>query len=424
MQLHNGSIANIVLVTTGIGALNAALCTTALLRLPSLQFLEIIFTGTSGFSPVLGGFEPTAPGGCHSQYLPTTVAIGSVCVTSTAYDGSCGECISNPYADGNNLPNECSRPNCANHTSTSLFGKCSEDFLLCLVASNQLPLVVATSQYLPTTVAIGSVCVTSTAYDGSCGECISNPYADGNNLPNECSRPNCANHTSTSLFGKCSETLPNGLALSIVAANSGVTFPTQSAAVVAGSVSWWAAHEVVDDYTRQHPPSVPTLHTNCAEIDVRQISPGAPLDYLCREYSAELLGLTPATTLCVAAMESTGFLQAVRQSQQKNVKVAVVRAASNWDMFPLSAAPGEKSLRWNRQGFFKRFVNRNRKMLKLLLFVLPVTGICSRCRLLLEKTQLLPFDGCRTRLTSQAWISLLLRKSPINTLSKRQTLLC
>lgn len=270
MQLHNGSIANIVLATTGIGALNAALCTTALLRLPSLQFLEIIFTGTSGFSPVLGGFEPTAPGGCHSQYLPTTVAIGSVCVTSTAYDGSCGECISNPYADGNNLPNECSRPNCANHTSTSL-------------------------------------------------------------------------------FGKCSETLPNGLALSIVAANSGVTFPTQSAAVVAGSVSWWAAHEVVDDYTRQHPPSVPTLHTNCAEIDVRQISPGAPLDYLCREYSAELLGLTPATTLCVAAMESTGFLQAVRQSQQKNVKVAVVRAASNWDMFPLSAAPGENStfaLRW------------------------------------------------------------------------------
>jgi hypothetical protein len=270
LQLRNGSVANVVLATTGIGAVSAALCTSALLRLSSLQFLEIIFVGTSGFSPVLGGFEPTAPGGCHAQSRPTTIAVGSVCVTSTAIDGSCGECISNPYADGSDLPNECARPNCANHTSTSLFGTCSESF-------------------------------------------------------------------------------PNGLAASIVASNNGTTFPVQPSVVAAGSASWWGSHEAVDAYTRQHPPLIPTLHTNCAEVDAHQIWVGAPLDYLCREYTAELLGLTPASALCMVAMESTGFLQAVRQSQQKSVKVAIVRAASNWDMLPLSAAPSGNStfsLRW------------------------------------------------------------------------------
>lgn len=266
-RLTNGTLARIVLATTGIGAVSAALCTSALLRLTTVRFLEIVFVGTSGMSPVLGGFEPTAPGGCHSQNLPTTIAVGSVCVTSASLDGSCGECISNPVDEGSDLPNECARPNCANHTATSL-------------------------------------------------------------------------------FGTCSEVLPNDLAASIAMSNNGKAFPPQPAAVASGSAAWWSAHQVVDAYTRQHPPASPTLHTNCAEVDGHQIWVGAPLDYLCREYAAELLGLTPATTLCVAAMESNGFMQAVRQSRQA-IKVALVRGASNWDMLPLSAADNSTiALRW------------------------------------------------------------------------------
>lgn len=269
LQLSNGTEMRAVLATTGIGELNAALCTSALLRLTSIRFKTMIFVGTSGFSPVLGGFEPLAPGGCSAQTAPSSIAVGSVCVTAASIDGTCGECVSNPYAD-------------------------RED------------------------------------------------------LSNECSRPNCANHTATSLFGSCSETASNSLQAAIVDSNEGKPFPKQTQGVLAGTTAWWSAHEAVDENTRQHPPTVPSLHTNCVEVDVRQIWVGAPMDYLCREYTAELLGLTPASALCVAAMEASGFLAAVRTSHQPNIEVAVVRAASNWDMFPLSSASANatNNLRW------------------------------------------------------------------------------
>ena len=113
-----------VLVTTGIGSDNAALCTQSLLeRAASLELVisNLIFVGTSGFSPVIGGFNPILPGGCSAVQNVSLVSLGSVCVTNAAFDQTCGMCVS----DATEEANECKRPNCHNHSSVSLFGQCS-----------------------------------------------------------------------------------------------------------------------------------------------------------------------------------------------------------------------------------------------------------------------------------------------------------
>lgn len=275
----------IVIATTGIGAVNAALCTAELLQNPDVTFTQMVFVGTSGMSPVVGGFDPIVPGGCSEMNTPTTVAVGSVCVASAALDMSCGMCISNPIG----------------------------------------------------------------------GE---------NNLPNECSRPNCKNHTSESLFGPCSQSSPAQLANVITEVNRGFAFPVQPEVVASGTTLWWGAHQAVDAATRMNPPRTPTIFGNCVEADAHQIWVGSPLDYLCREYTAELLGAPHSSenVVCTVAMESTGFLAAVKRSSSGGAlpEVAIVRAAANWDMYPLANAGGSAAntttLRWAQN---TSYVNEN-----------------------------------------------------------------
>lgn len=267
-----GKIVGVVLATTGIGEATAALCTQSLLVSSGLTFSKMIFVGTSGISPVIGGLNPAAPGGCEEMNAPTTIAVGSVCVTHAAVDMSCGMCISNPVASASDLPNECSRPNCNGHLNEAMYGTCTQT---------------------------GSA----------------------------------------------------ALASSIFQASAGRSFSPQPAAIATGSALWWAAHEAVDYETRTHPPLTPSLLSNCVEADAHQIWVGAPLDYLCREYSAELLGSAHSaqSVPCVVAMESTGFLNAVNGFNSGNaIEAAVVRAAANWDMYPLTAPSGNlnTSLRW------------------------------------------------------------------------------
>lgn len=266
-------IVGVVLVTTGIGEASAASCTQSLLSNSGYTFSRMIFVGTSGWSPVLGGFLPTAPGGCAPLSNPTTIAVGSVCVTSAAVDMSCGMCISNPAVDATNLPNECSRPNCNGHTQESMYGPCIQ-------------------------------------------------------------------HGSVALANQIRES------------NSGIVFPSQPSAVKSGTMAWWAANQAAPQSSRLAPPFVPILTGDCVEADAHQIWVGAPMDYLCREYASEILGTNSQFIPCVVAMESTGFLAAVRGYSSFSgdvIDAVVIRAASNWDMYPLvSATPGSvnDTLRW------------------------------------------------------------------------------
>ena len=87
-----------------------------------MEFTDMIFVGTSGMSATVGGLGPNE--GCQpvsTKADAQRIANGSLCVTSTAFDLTCGKCVS----DARVQPNECSRPNCDDHTSTAMFGECS-----------------------------------------------------------------------------------------------------------------------------------------------------------------------------------------------------------------------------------------------------------------------------------------------------------
>jgi hypothetical protein len=247
-----GKLVPSLLVTSGIGSVNAALCTQSLIdRASSLQLVlsNMIYVGTSGFSPIVGGFNPTLPGGCSPVQNASLVSIGSVCVASAALDQTCGMCVS----DATQPANECQRPNCHNHSSASLFGRC--------------------------------------AYRGS-----------------------------------------EELQKLVMDANKGVQPAPMPETLAAGAGAWWAAEEGI--IFNGAPPTVPTIMSNCVESDSREIWVGAADDYLCREYSAELLGTVVENVACVSAMEAVGFLRVLHEHKGR-FPAAVIRGAANYDRYPL-----------------------------------------------------------------------------------------
>lgn len=110
----------VLLAYTGIGDVNAAICLQELLMNPQLSFSELIWCGTSGFSPVIGGFDPLNDG---CDVLPASVqklSVGSVCIASASVDMECGTCVSNATTSHS----ECGRPSCTNHDAQFLYGQC------------------------------------------------------------------------------------------------------------------------------------------------------------------------------------------------------------------------------------------------------------------------------------------------------------
>ena len=94
------------MIITGEGGINAALCTAAVLRrytdpvTQATTLRRILWLGTAGVSPVVGGLAPTSTRGggpgCAPLSPSTTarVALGSLCVTPAAIDLSCITCTS------------------------------------------------------------------------------------------------------------------------------------------------------------------------------------------------------------------------------------------------------------------------------------------------------------------------------------------
>jgi hypothetical protein len=123
----NATMIPVIVAATGIGSLNAAMCTRTVLEFAAVT--EIVWTGTSGLGRFTkGGFNPkNATGGCSQPTLTHDRAvqpIGSMCVTSVAADMSCGLCV---HSNDPTSLDECSALDCSLRTQqsgASLFGPC------------------------------------------------------------------------------------------------------------------------------------------------------------------------------------------------------------------------------------------------------------------------------------------------------------
>lgn len=262
----------VLIVTTGISALNAAMCTSAVLAAyPALD--KIIYIGTSGFSQFEGGLDPTVD--CNKGLPQSSASI----------------------AKGPN--------------------------------------------------AIGSVCITYAAASYACGLCVHN-----NSLrhSSECSRPSCKAHNAENLFGPCTFFSPDPtLQMDILQAAQNTKLPAMPSGLQTLSAEYWSSQKVNNNLPF---PSTPSIRTNCIEMDMQQILASGPADYICREYTADVLNsirnnvpsnlmVTANDVTCVNAMEGIGFLRAVYgpnswgNPTNRNIRTAIVRGNSNWDSYPL-----------------------------------------------------------------------------------------
>ena len=116
----------ISLITTGIGHDNAASCMVDVLRWyehRGVAVLDVIYMGTSGWTPRVGGwFDPVADPTCSAPKVATTglVGIGDTCISPMTFLLNCGFCT---WTDG--TLGECAAPACTKHDDSSVFGQCS-----------------------------------------------------------------------------------------------------------------------------------------------------------------------------------------------------------------------------------------------------------------------------------------------------------
>lgn len=283
----------VLAITTGIYVTSSAACTAAVMELPMFRVLSMTLIGTSGVSPVVGG-------GGWNPTVPAAPRHGS----KMSVEGS--EAAANPSCQQHWAPNA-------------------------------------------QKVAIGSVCVTYGSLLQECGLC-----EEENDLTSLCSRPRCRMQNSTTFFGPCGFRHPtSAFAEQMKGAMYGRPFPSPPPVVREAMQVFWEANEAATDYVARAgadeaenadpvllynrlPPKEPIL-LNCAEVSTNQILAGPRSDVLCRQYTEELFGgLYAAKDLsCVQAMEGMGVLH-VMTRDHPNVPVAIVRGASNYDMFPLA----------------------------------------------------------------------------------------
>lgn len=205
---------------------------------------------------------------------------------------------------------------------------------------------------------LGSVCITSSSFDFGCGECVDHPFAT------ECSRPDCTLHDTQSLFGPCSFTGDVSLASALVAKAHATRLPNMGATLAKLSQDWWNANQAAEGASDG--PKVPTIlsPSQCAESAQHSIWTGPRNDYLCREYTAKLVSASsPSDVSCVSAMEGPGFIRSLKLFPGGNIPFAIVRGASNYDMYPLSAlsnngwaqnatyTPAESHQKFVKEGF-------------------------------------------------------------------------
>lgn len=345
-------------VTTGIGFVSAALCSGSVLRFRHqrhLDYQSIVYIGTSGFSPMVGGWDPTNTT-AYAQFAEQERAA----MLEGEEDAAAAATVNPPplfktLQEVQEAQAEESRlrtsavdageafplrvPSQLNFEDARTGAQLEQDGCAPRLATAATPL------------AVGSVCVTSSAFWMECGSCTERTRRT------QCSRPHCSgfvnslNSEAKLYFAK------NTFAQEIEAASRGRAWPEIPADVQAGLETFWAANEAMEPAGRVA-PTAPSF-VACAEATVNAINVGAERDYLCREYTAYTLNtmqrqtagahrdadpvrapFTASDVVCVQAMEAMGFLRAVLvdASAAASIPIAILRTASNYDMYPLKKA--------------------------------------------------------------------------------------
>eukprot|EP00613_Pedinella_sp_CCMP2098_P060804 CAMPEP_0171984592 /NCGR_PEP_ID=MMETSP0993-20121228/273905_1 /TAXON_ID=483369 /ORGANISM="non described non described, Strain CCMP2098" /LENGTH=906 /DNA_ID=CAMNT_0012637415 /DNA_START=115 /DNA_END=2833 /DNA_ORIENTATION=- len=115
----------VLLVTTGIGHDRAAVCFSGLLNSWYSLTKEVIFLGTSGFSPARGGIlDSDSCGGASPAATTELTAIGDVCVSHFATNWDCQKCV---YPD--TVDSACVAAGCSMHSRDDLFGQFEEGYV-------------------------------------------------------------------------------------------------------------------------------------------------------------------------------------------------------------------------------------------------------------------------------------------------------
>ncbi|KAG5493059.1 hypothetical protein GH5_01788 [Leishmania sp. Ghana 2012 LV757] len=348
-------------VTTGINYISSSLCTRSVLKLRRQHgyvYSAMVFVGTSSFSPMLGGWDPTNTSSYAAFKASEQGAMTKATTTFAGVDAAspaplfktlqqvleeqAKEAQLRQAAVDNGQPFALPTASQLNFEDARTGEQVDWDGCSPRIASAITPL------------SLGSVCVTSTAYlieAGSCTERVRHT---------QCSRPHCTRlrnelDSETKVFFSS-----NALARKMEAASHGKKWPEMPEIVKNGQRRFWATNEAVEPVTeggehRRVTPSGPSFVT-CAEATGNTISIGAERDYLCREHTSHALDLaqhlvterhhheadsreSPLNTqnvACVRAMESMGFLRSLADDNTaRDIPVAVVRGAASYDMQPM-----------------------------------------------------------------------------------------
>ncbi|KPI86237.1 hypothetical protein ABL78_4710 [Leptomonas seymouri] len=351
----NGHAIRSLTVTTGIGYVSATLCTRSVLRFRhqrGLDYKSMVFVGTSGFSPMVGGWDPTNT----TAYAAFAVREGEAMLHGMP--GEEMDADAAPPALWTTLK-EVQERQAAEARRRQSAVDAGERFLLPFPSQLNFEFAKTGVQLeqdgcaprlagAATPLAIGSICVTSAAFfmeSGSCTERLRHT---------QCSRPHCSGFQNTLGSELNKYFTKDNLAKEIEAASQSRAWPGMPALVREGMQRFWAANEAIETAGRA-PPTNPSFVT-CAESTVNAINVGAERDFLCREYTAHTLNamhrqtagpprgadsvpapLTVGDVVCVQAMEAVGFLRSIAAdaAAAASIPVAVLRTASNYDMYPL-----------------------------------------------------------------------------------------
>mmetsp|Transcript_12443 Transcript_12443/g.26864 ORF Transcript_12443/g.26864 Transcript_12443/m.26864 type:complete len:491 (-) Transcript_12443:204-1676(-) len=112
----------VLVVTTGIGPSAASLCTYEVVTACGSWIKEMVYFGTSGWSPQLGGVlnPPDCSVANDNQRIVRT---GDVCISPFTVNWTCKKATWDMQAQG--VPNQCTRPReVAGPNATELFGQC------------------------------------------------------------------------------------------------------------------------------------------------------------------------------------------------------------------------------------------------------------------------------------------------------------
>ncbi|GAB4815300.1 hypothetical protein N2152v2_002346 [Parachlorella kessleri] len=123
-KLESGTLLGqpVAVAVTGIGEVASSICATTLLNRCGTRIKEILFFGTSGWTPQPGGVL-NADDCSAANPSPEIVSIGDLCVTPFSLAADCREAswgqVAAGYPDVCTLPQQSAPPN-----ASSLFGEC------------------------------------------------------------------------------------------------------------------------------------------------------------------------------------------------------------------------------------------------------------------------------------------------------------